>query len=106
KQFWCEDVLRDFSGSLEAIISELSDNVYITFDVDVCDPSWIPSTGTPEPGGLNYYQVRDILRAVCRSRNVVAMDCVELTDGNAAAAFAIARLLYKTIGYLSEEKAN
>lgn len=106
KQFWCEDVLSDFAGSLESILSELSDNVYITFDVDVCDPSWIPSTGTPEPGGLSYYQVRDILRAVCRSRNVVAMDCVELTDGNAAAAFAISRLLYKTIGYLSEDRAK
>jgi agmatinase len=102
KQFWCEDVLSDFSGSLEKIIGELSENVYITFDVDVCDPSWVPSTGTPEPGGLNFYQVRDILRAACRSRKIVGMDCVELTGDNPAAAFAIARLIYKTIGYLSQ----
>ena len=102
KQFWCEDVLANFCGSLQQILDELSDNVYITFDVDVCDPSWVPSTGTPEPGGLSFYQVRDVLRAVCRNKNVVAMDCVELTGDDSSAAFAISRLLYKTIGYLSE----
>lgn len=102
-QFWCEDVLADFDGTLQQVLSELSDHVYISFDVDVCDPSWVPSTGTPEPGGLSFYQVRDILRAVGRSKNVVAMDCVELTGENPAAAFAIARLIYKTIGYLSEK---
>jgi agmatinase len=102
KQFWCEEVLDDFDGALQKIIDELSQNVYITFDVDVCDPSWVPSTGTPEPGGLSFYQVRNILRAVCRSRNVVGLDCVEMTAESPAAAFAVARLLYKTIGYLSE----
>lgn len=101
KQFWCEDILNNFQGSLQQIVSELSENVYITFDVDVCDPSWVPSTGTPEPGGLGFYQVRDLLRAVCTQRKVLGLDCVELTDGNPAAAFAIARLLYKTVGYLS-----
>ena len=104
KQFWCEDVLADFSGSLEKILGELSDNVYITFDVDVCDPGWVPSTGTPEPGGLSFYQVRDILREVCRSKKVLGLDCVEMTSESPAAAFAVARLLYKTIGYLSEDR--
>jgi agmatinase len=101
KQFWAEDVLGDFNGTLQQILDSIGDDVYLTFDVDVCDPSWIPDTGTPEPGGLSYYQVRDILRAVCRSKNVRAVDCVELAGGNPASAFAIARLLYKTMGYLS-----
>jgi agmatinase len=101
KQFWCEDVLNDFDASVQQIVNELSENVYITFDVDVCDPSWVPSTGTPEPGGLSFYQVRDILRAVCRNKKVLGLDCVELTGESPSAAFAVARLLYKTIGYLS-----
>lgn len=103
-QFWCEDVLGDFSGTLEQILAKLSNDVYITFDVDVCDPSWMPNTGTPEPGGLSYYQVRDILRAVCTGnpeRRVRGLDCVELIGGDPASAFAVARLLYKTMGYLS-----
>ena len=100
-QFWCEDVLHDFDGALEKVLAACGENVYISFDVDVCDPSWIPSTGTPEPGGLSFYQVRDILRAVCTQKKVLGLDCVELTGGDAAAAFAIARLLYKSMGYIS-----
>lgn len=105
RQFWCEDVLNDFSRVLAQAIDGLSENVYVTFDVDVCDPSWIPDTGTPEPGGLSYYQVRDILREVCLKKNVVALDCVELIGTHEPSAFAIARLLYKSMGYLSQEKA-
>ena len=102
RQFWCEDVLADFPRVLAEAIDGLSENVYLTFDVDSCDPSWVPDTGTPEPGGFSYYQVRDILREVCRKKNVVALDCVELIGTHEPSAFAIARLLYKTIGYLSE----
>ncbi len=102
KQFWAEDVLGDFSGALQQILDSLGDDVYITFDVDSCDPSWMPDTGTPEPGGLSFYQVRDILRAVCHAKRVRGVDCVELIGGHPASAFAVARLLYKTMGYLSE----
>ncbi|HVF84413.1 MAG TPA: agmatinase [Abditibacteriaceae bacterium] len=101
-QFWCEDVLDDWDKAIEKIVNSLSNDVYLTFDVDVCDPSWMPDTGTPEPGGLGYYQVRDLLREVCRRKNVVAVDCVELMGGHPASAFAVARLLYKCMGYLSE----
>jgi len=104
-QIWCEDLLNDFNGSLELLLSKLSREVYITFDVDVCDPSWMPNTGTPEPGGLSYYQVRDILRTICiggtQQRQVRGIDCVELIGGDPAGAFAVSRLLYKMMGYLS-----
>lgn len=103
RQFWCEDVLADFPRVLAAAIDGLSENVYVTFDVDSCDPSWVPDTGTPEPGGFSYYQARDILREVCCKKNVVALDCVELIGTHEPSAFAIARLIYKTMGYLSEE---
>jgi agmatinase len=102
RQFWCEELLEDFKSTLDKVLDELTDEVYITLDVDVCDPSWMGSTGTPEPGGLSYYQVRDILKTVCTHKKVIGMDCVELIDGDPAAAFAVARLLYKAMGYLSQ----
>lgn len=102
-QFWADDIVPDWPRALKEIMSHVGPDVYLTFDVDCCDPSWIPDTGTPEPGGLSYFQVRDVLRAVCSDRNVHAVDCVELIGGHAASAFAIARLLYKTMGYIAKD---
>ncbi len=102
-QFWAEDILGDFPGAIERILAELEGEIYLTFDVDGCDPSWMPDTGTPEPGGLGFYQVRDLFRAVCTQKNVRAVDCLELIGGHEASAFAVARLLYKVMGYLSEK---
>lgn len=101
-QFWADELLPRFSAALEEAVSLLKGDVYLTFDVDVADPSWMPDTGTPEPGGLSYLQVRDALRAVCRTGRVKAVDCLELIGGHPASAFAVSRLLYKTMGYLSE----
>ena len=101
-QFWAEDILGDFAGATARIMAELEGDVYLTFDVDGCDPSWMPDTGTPEPGGLSFYQVRDLFKAVCATKNVRAVDCLELIGGHPASAFAVARLLYKVMGYLSE----
>jgi agmatinase len=106
KQFWAEDILADFPAALNEIMQHIGPDVYLTFDVDACDPSWVPNTGTPEPGGLSYYQVRDVLRAVCAQRRVRALDCVELIGGHTASAFAIARLLYKAMGYISTSRAE
>ena len=100
-QFWAEDILQDFPAAVQQITDLLTEDVYITFDVDVCDPSWVPETGTPEPGGLGYYHVRDLLRAACKNSRVRGVDCVELIGNHPPSAFAIARLLYKVMGYLS-----
>ncbi len=105
-QFWAEDILDDFSSVIPRILEELEGEVYLTFDVDGCDPSWMPDTGTPEPGGLSFYQVCDLFRAVCTQKTVRAFDCVELIGGHPASAFAVARLLYKAIGYVSEKSSN
>jgi agmatinase len=88
---------------VDKIESQLSKNVYITIDVDVFDPSVIPSTGTPEPGGLFWYEVLDILQRVCRDKNVVAFDVVELAPrkGDIASDFTVAKLVWKMMGYLS-----
>ena len=86
---------------IEKVISILSDNVYITIDLDVFDPSIMPSTGTPEPGGLLWYDVLALLKSVTENRNVVAFDVVELCpdDRNRAPDFMAAKLIYKLLSY-------
>jgi agmatinase len=73
--------------------------VYLTIDVDGLDPSVVPATGTPEPGGLDWRQAVEVVKTVCESSYVVAMDCVELapSPGLHMAEFATARLLYKAL---------
>ena len=89
---------------VDKIEDQLSKNVYLTIDVDVFDPAVIPSTGTPEPGGLFWQEVLDILKGVCAARNVVGFDVVELAPrrGENAPDFTIAKLIYKLIGYLAK----
>ncbi len=86
----------------EQITAQLSNNVYISFDVDAFDPAIMPSTGTPEPGGLLWYEALDILKAVCRQKNVVGFDVMELSPqkGNIAPDFMIAKLIYKIMGFI------
>jgi agmatinase len=75
--------------------------VYLTIDVDGLDPAIVPSTGTPEPDGLTWAETLDVLRAVNRAAQVVALDCVELAPvpGHHASDFAVAKLVYKAITY-------
>jgi len=96
---------RDSTLDIRKILDQLSNNVYITFDVDVLDPSIMPSTGTPEPGGLLWDDILKIIKAICEKKNIVAMDFVELAPikGLNAPDFTIAKLIYKTIGYLSNK---
>ena len=88
-----------------SIVPQLSNHVYITIDVDVFDPAMLPATGTPEPGGLFWYEVLDILRGVCAAKTVVGFDLVELSPrrGDIASDFTTAKLLYKLIGYLANK---
>ncbi|HEY0303737.1 MAG TPA: agmatinase [Longimicrobiales bacterium] len=86
---------------MDEVMSKLGENVYISFDVDGFDPSLVPATGTPEPGGLQWYPVMKLLRRVFKERNVVSADVVELAPipGLAAPDFLVAKLVYKMIGY-------
>ena len=86
---------------MDAVMSKLGPDVYISFDVDGFDPSLVPATGTPEPGGLQWYPVMKLLRRVFKERNVVSADVVELAPipGLAAPDFLVAKLVYKMIGY-------
>ncbi len=87
--------------STESIIASLSDNVYVSIDLDVFDPSVMPAVGTPEPGGMQWHEVVNLLREVTLHKNVIGFDLVELCpkEGTAACAFLAAKLAYKLIGY-------
>ena len=86
---------------IKKVISKLSDNVYITIDLDVFDPSIMPSTGTPEPGGLLWYDVLELLKTVSNKKNIVGFDVVELCPNsrNKAPDFMAAKLIYKLLSY-------
>jgi agmatinase len=82
------------------VISKLSENVYITIDLDVFDSGLMPSTGTPEPGGLDWYQVTELLKQVAENKNIVGADVVELCPSqNKAPDFLAAKLVYKLLSY-------
>lgn len=78
----------------------LSKHTYLTIDLDAIDPSEMPAVGTPEPGGLHWYQLLDLLRELFQRTTVVGMDVVELCpmEGQARADFLAAKLVYKLIG--------
>ncbi|MBW2977491.1 agmatinase [Candidatus Woesearchaeota archaeon] len=99
--FFAKDI-HDSTDWMDDAISKLSDNVYITIDLDVFDPSILSATGTPEPGGLRWYQVVKFLRKVCEQKNIVGFDVVELApSGDISCDFLAAKLVYKLVGYLS-----
>jgi agmatinase len=79
----------------------MGENVFITFDLDALDPSIMPSTGTPEPGGLFWYETLEFLRQVFEEKNVVGFDLVELCPNphNPSSDFLAAKLYYKMLSY-------
>ena len=97
---FAEDIHRDKEW-VEKVLSQLTEMVYITIDLDVFDPSIMPSTGTPEPGGLLWYDVLVLLKAVFDDKEVVGFDVVELCPDqrNKAPDFLAAKLIYKLLSY-------
>ncbi len=93
-------------ADLEARVA--GQRVFLTLDVDGLDPSVIPATGTPEPGGLTWHQALALVRTVARVAEVVAVDCVELAPrfGLHMAEFAAARLLYATMNAIWQHRFN
>ena len=89
-------------------LSGLSGPLYITIDMDVFDPSLVPGVGTPEPGGVDWYPVLDIVRTLTEVGTVVGFDVVELCPipHQPASDFVAARLIYKLIGYITRSEQN
>lgn len=91
---------------IDEVIDQLTGNVFITFDLDAIDPSLLPSTGTPEPGGLFYYETLEFLKKVFTERNVVGFDIVELcpNENEKSSDFLAAKLYYKMLSYKFSSK--
>ncbi|MBU0533675.1 MAG: agmatinase [Candidatus Omnitrophica bacterium] len=99
KMFYASEIFKS-KGWIRKVTNKLSKNVYVSIDLDVFDPSIMPSTGTPEPGGLNWEQVTDLLEMVSSKRNIVGTDVVELCPStNKAPDFLAAKLIYKLLSY-------
>jgi agmatinase len=98
--FFAKDIYNHRDWIVD-VVKKLSSKVYITVDLDVFDPSIMPSTGTPEPGGLAWYDVLALLREVCERRDVIGFDVVELCPNaaNKAPDFLAAKLVYKVLTY-------
>jgi agmatinase len=93
---------QDRERCLVTILDSLTEQVYISVDIDVFDPAFVPGTGTPEPGGLDWFQVTEILRRVFETKNVVGADVVEVSPlggNNVVTEFLAARLMAKMIAY-------
>lgn len=105
KVFFARDILlRD--DWVDKVVDLLSFHVYVTIDLDVFDPSVMPCTGTPEPGGLDWYQIIGLLKRVAEQRHVVGFDVVELmpNEYNKAPDFIAAKLVFQFLSYIFKDR--
>jgi len=98
--------LASNTASIDQIVDSLSEDVYITIDVDVLDPSIMPAVGTPEPDGMSWRQVLDIIEPVVLHKHVVGFDLMEFcpAEGPGSCAFLLAKLAYKLIGCVMRQE--
>lgn len=104
----------DINGSadwMERVVAELPERVYVSLDLDVFDPGVLPSVGTPEPGGLDWYAVTKLLKTVTEKREIVGADIVELCPArprlkSRASDFLAAKLVYTLLSYKFSQKKN
>ena len=100
--------IKQNDGWIDKILGYLTDDVYLTLDLDVLDPAIMPSVGTPEPGGLTWYETIDFLRLLSQHKKIVSFDLVELSPkpGNIAPDFLAAKLTYRIMGYIAESRGS
>ncbi len=98
--YFAQEMAEDDSW-MDSAIEQMTDKVFITFDLDALDPSIMPSTGTPEPGGLLWYETLEFLKQVFEEKNVVGFDIVELcpNKNEKSSDFLAAKLYYKMLSY-------
>jgi agmatinase len=90
----------------DTVTNSLSENVYVSIDLDVFDPALVPATGTPEPGGIGWYETLALLKEVAKDKKIVGFDVVELCpiQGQVASDFLAAKLIYRLLGYIFPAK--
>jgi len=103
--FFARDIVFE-DHWIDHVVELLSSNVYVTIDLDVFDPSLMPSTGTPEPGGLGWYQIVGLLNKVAKERHIVGFDVVELMPNkhNKSPDFIAAKLVYQFLSYIFKDR--
>jgi agmatinase len=99
---WAQELANLTVERFRALLTTLPERIYLTFDVDFFDPALVPATGTPVPGGGDWYPTLDLLRELFATKRVVAMDVVELAPQpvHPASDFLTAQLVYKSLGFL------
>lgn len=105
KIYWARDVAGR-TDWIDDAIDSLTENVYLTIDIDGLDPSIVPTTGTPEPGGLGWYETLTLIRKLAEKKRVVGMDLVEYSyvESYDSPAFLCSKLVYKSLAYIFREK--
>jgi agmatinase len=101
KIFWAKDIAGK-TDWIDSAIDSLTENVYLTIDIDGLDPSIVPTTGTPEPGGLGWYETLTLIRKLAERKRIVGMDLVEYSyfENYDSPAFLCAKLVYKSLAYI------
>jgi agmatinase len=100
--FWAKDIWNN-SDWIDEVVDLLTDNVYLTIDISGLDPSLVPYTGRPEPGGLGWYQTLTLIRKLAAKKRIVGMDLVEFSKvetKNKAPDLLCAKLIYKSLAYI------
>lgn len=102
KTFFMKDMIKNEDWIKDAIDSLDNDKVYVTIDMDVFDPSIMPSVGTPEPGGMGWYETLALLKRLSQEKEIIGFDVVELSPmrGNVSPDFLTAKLIYKFLSYI------
>lgn len=100
---WYAHQIQKNNNWQDEVLNSLGDKVYITIDADGFDPSIMPNVGTPEPGGLKWFETLELLKKVCSQKEVVGFDIVEVApqDGSIISEYTLAQLLYRILGYLT-----
>ena len=105
KIYWAKDIAGR-SDWINSAVESLTENVYLTIDIDGLDPSIVPTTGTPEPGGLGWYETLKLIRRLALKRRIVGMDLVEYSyvENYDSPAFLCSKLIYKSLAYIFNEE--
>lgn len=103
--FWARDIAGK-TDWIDSAVDSLTDNVYLTIDIDGLDPSIVPTTGTPEPGGLGWYETLTLIRKIAEKKRIVGMDLVEYSyfENYDSPAFLCAKLVYKSLAYIFQNE--
>lgn len=103
--FWAQDIVGK-TNWIDSAVDSLTENVYLTIDIDGLDPSLVPTTGTPEPGGLGWYETLALIRKIAAKKRIIGMDLVEYSysENYDSPAFLCAKLIYKSLAYIFKDQ--